>query len=424
MASREAVTSEFGNYVKSEFRRAFGIIDWIKDLFTGRKKIRDLFSTAPFDLAFFALVILLLSIGVVMMYSASYVNAWNSATSNYDPHYYVKRQALFAVIGVAVMVAVSFIKTEFYRDCSGFVYVIAILLLIYVLINPYVIPGKEEFKRWINLGFTTFQPSEIGKLAVIMMLAYLLERFSKATEEKAMMLFFYAIFVVIICGLVYLENHVSGTILIFLIGASMMYLGGVKWQWYAVAIALGILVVSAVVSNPGKFLNGYAAERIETWIKLLTGKELTREESIGSAWQSLQSLYAIGSGGLFGLGFGNSKQKYLYLPEPQNDFVFAVVCEELGFIKTMLIVILFVLLIVRGFIIGMRARTKYGAMLAMGISLQVGLQTALNIGVVTSTLPNTGISLPFFSYGGTSLVMLLLEMGMVLSVSRNSERKK
>ncbi len=424
MANREAMTSEFGNYVKSEIRRAFGFTEWIKDLFTGKKKIRDFFSAAPFDLAFFALVILLLSIGVVMMYSASYVNAWNSAASNYDPHYYVKRQALFAVIGVAVMVAVSFVKTEFYRDCSGLVYVMAILLLIYVLINPYVIPGKEEFKRWINLGFTTFQPSEIGKLAVIMMLAYLLERFSRATEQKATMLFFYAIFVLLICGLVYLENHVSGTILIFLIGASMMYLGGVKWQWYAVAIALGVLVVSAVVSNPEKFLNGYAAERIETWIKLLTGKELTREESIGSAWQSLQSLYAIGSGGLFGLGFGNSKQKYLYLPEPQNDFVFAVVCEELGFIKTMVIIILFVLLVVRGFIIGMRARTKYGALLAMGISLQVGLQTALNIGVVTSTLPNTGISLPFFSYGGTSLVMLLLEMGMVLSVSRNGERKK
>lgn len=414
----------FAKNLRFEFRQSLGFIDWFRDLFSGRKKLKDFFNTSPFDLTFFALVIAVLSIGVVMMFSASYVNAWNSASSDYSPYYYVKRQALFAVLGIVAMVAVSFIKTDFFRDCSGLIYIFAVLLLIYTLINPHIVPGKEEFKRWISLGPLTFQSSELGKLAVIMILAYLLERFSKATEEKASMLFFYAIFVLVICFLVYLENHVSGTVLIFGIGAAVMFLGGVKWQWYAVAGVLVVIVAGVVISHPYTFLNDYAAARIETWLKLLTGEELTRKESTGAAWQSLQSLYAIGSGGVFGLGFGNSRQKYLYLPEPQNDFVFAVVCEELGFIKTMLIILLFILLVARGFIIGMRARSKFGALMAMGISFQVGLQTALNIGVVTSTLPNTGISLPFFSYGGSSLLVLLIEMGMVLSVSRNSERKQ
>ena len=186
------------------------------------------------------------------------------------------------------------------------------------------------------------------------------------------------------------------------------------------------MLVAAVifVFNADKFLEGYASERIRIWLKLLTGEDLTSAEARGSGWQSLQSLYAIGSGGLFGLGFGNSKQKHMYLPEPQNDFVFAIVCEELGFIRALLIIVLFILLVARGLIIGLRAKSKFGALLAMGISFQVGLQAALNIAVVTATVPNTGISLPFFSYGGTSLIVLLMEMGMVLAVSRNGERTK
>ena len=198
----------------------------------------------------------------------------------------------------------------------------------------------------------------------------------------------------------------------------------IQWSIYVLGIAAVLLVGLYLVLNSDKFLEGYASSRIAIWLKLLTGEELTREETRGSGWQSLQSLYAIGSGGLFGLGFGNSKQKHMYLPEPQNDFVFAVVCEELGFVRAFLIILLFILLVARGFVIGLRARSRFEAMLAMGISFQVGLQAALNIAVVTSTVPNTGISLPFFSYGGTALVMLLAEMGMVLAVSRNSERKK
>ncbi len=415
--------------MKKEILAHFGIFYTIRDLFTGRKKLRDCFATGPLDITFLTLVIALLAIGIVMMFSASYINAWydSSPAVDNDPYYYVKNQILFAVIGVALMIAVSFVNPSIFRDASGFIMLVSLLLLVYVLINPYVIPGKEEFKRWMWLpGIGSFQPSEIAKLAIVMFLAFSMERHHKLIEKHWWMIAPYIAVVGIVCLLVYKENHVSGTLLILGIGVATIYFGGVRIHWAVYAVGIVAVIIAAVwfVTNADDILKGYASERIRIWLKLLTGEELTAAETRGSGWQSLQSLYAIGSGGIFGLGFGNSKQKHMYLPEPQNDFVFAVVCEELGFVRAILIVALFVLLVARGFIIGLRARTRYEAMVAMGISFQVGLQAALNIAVVTATVPNTGISLPFFSYGGTSLVMLLLEMGIVLSISRNSERKK
>lgn len=415
--------------MKKEIFAHFGIFYTIRDLFTGRKKLRDCFATGPLDITFLALVIALLAIGIVMMFSASYINAWydSSPAVDNDPYYYVKNQLLFAVIGVALMIAVSFINPSIFRDASGFIMVVSVLLLLAVLAFPYEIPGKEEFKRWIYIPVIgSFQPSEIAKLAVVMFLAFSMERHHKLIEKHWWMILPYIAVVGFVCFLVYMENHVSGTLLILGIGVATIYFGGVRIHWAVYALGIVAVIVAAIwfVTNADDILKGYASERIRIWLKLLTGEELTAAETRGSGWQSLQSLYAIGSGGLFGLGFGNSKQKHMYLPEPQNDFVFAVVCEELGFARAILIVALFVLLVARGFIIGLRARTRYEAMLAMGISFQVGLQAALNIAVVTATVPNTGISLPFFSYGGTSLVMLLLEMGIVLSISRNSERKK
>lgn len=381
------------------------------------------------DITFFALVIAVLSVGLVMMFSASYIYAWYDKTAGYDPLYYIKRQLIFAVIGIALMVLVSYIKPEILREASGLIMLIALLLLMLVLVFPHEVDGKEEFKRWLEVPGTsiTFQPSEIAKIALIMFMAFSMEKYRKVVESKFWVVIPYALIVGFVCFLVLLENHVSGTILILGIGGSMMFFGGLRKElfWFLGIIAVIGIIVFIFCSED--ILKGYAFERIRIWLKLLKGQELTVEEARGSGWQSLQSLYAIGSGGLFGLGFGNSKQKHMYLPEPQNDFVFAVVCEELGFIGALLIILLFIILVGRGFIIGLRSRTKYGAMLALGISFQVGLQTALNIAVVTSTAPNTGISLPFFSYGGTSLVMLLIEMGMVLAVSRNGEsgeRKK
>ena len=412
--------------IKNEISAAFGIFYLIKDIFSGKKKFRDLFSKGPMDITFFALVITLLTIGIIMMFSASYVNAWYDADAENDPYFYVKKQALYAVFGLALMLLVSRINTNVFRESSTLIFLFSFFLLVYVLLNPAVIPGKEEFKRWISVPlFGTFQPSEIAKLAIIMILAFGMERYHKTVEKTAWSMVPCIALIGLVCVLVYKENHVSGTLLILGIGVATMYFGGVKIPWYFYA-GIGVIVLVAgiwFVLNADKFLEGYASERIRIWLKLLTGEELTSEEASGSGWQSLQSLYAIGSGGLFGLGFGNSKQKHMYIPEPQNDFVFAVVCEELGFARAILIILLFILLVGRGFVIGLRARSRYEAMLAMGISFQVGLQAALNIAVVTSTVPNTGISLPFFSYGGTSLVMLLIEMGMVLAVSRNSERK-
>ena len=410
--------------LKVLFARYFGIFYYIKDLFNRKRKLKDCFSTAPFDITFLALVIIILTVGLVMMFSASYVYAWYNAAEN-DPYYYIKNQLFFAVIGVVLMILVSFINTDIFRDSAGLVMVISFLLLVYVLINPYEIPGKEEFKRWVEIPLIgSFQPSEVAKLALIMYMAFSMERNHKKVEKSPWAIFPYAALIVVMCALVYLENHVSGTILMLGIGGVMMFFGGIKWQWFALVGGIAIVGVIVFVLFADKILEGYASERIRIWLKLLNGTELTAAEARGSGWQSMQSLYAIGSGGLFGLGFGNSKQKHMYLPEPQNDFVFAGVAEELGFLRTLVIILLFVLLVARGFIIGLRSKTKFGALLAMGISFQVGLQAALNIAVVTATIPNTGISLPFFSYGGTSLVMLLVEMGMVLSVSRNSERKK
>lgn len=415
--------------MKHEILAHLGIFYLIGDVIKGRKKLRDLFSAKPMDITFLALVIAVLTIGIIMMFSASYVNAWyDSSTSiDHDPYYYVKNQAFFAVVGLVLMIGISFIKPDVFRQASGVITVIALLLLLYVLIDPYIIPGKEQFKRWMWLPVIgSFQPSEIAKLAIVMFLAFSMERYHKIIEQKWWVIIPYGGFVLLFCILVYAENHVSGTLLMLGIGAATIYFGGVRIHKlvYIIGIAGVVLAVIFVALNSDKLLEGYASERIRIWLKLLTGEELTAEEARGSGWQSLQSLYAIGSGGLFGLGFGNSKQKHMYLPEPQNDFVFAVVCEELGFVRAILIILLFILLVARGFIIGIRAKSRFEAMLAMGISFQVGLQAALNIAVVTSTVPNTGISLPFFSYGGTSLIMLLAEMGIILAISRNSERKK
>jgi cell division protein FtsW len=198
----------------------------------------------------------------------------------------------------------------------------------------------------------------------------------------------------------------------------------IPWYFYAI-IGVGILVLGIwFVLNADRFLEGYASARIGIWLKLLTGEELTNDEMSGSGWQSMQSLYAIGSGGLLGLGPGDSRQKHLFLPEPQNDFIFSVFCEEMGFVGAVLVLVLFALLVWRGFIIGMRSPDKFGCMLAIGLTLQIGLQVAINVAVVSNLMPNTGISLPFFSYGGTSILMLMLQMGVVLSISRQARMEK
>lgn len=381
---------------------------------------KGLFAKGGFDIIFLLLVCVLLTIGIVMMFSASYISAKNSEAANYDAYYYLKRQAVFAAVGIVAMLFISKINHNFFRKLTPIIFTVSILLLIIVLAFPAKVEGKEQFKRWLEIpliGFR-FQPSEVAKFGLIIFLAWSFERHRKFLEEyKWVTTAAYFFVIILFAGLVFLEDHLSGAILMLGIGLIMCFLGGLDWKIYAFGVLAAVVVVVAVVSSPETFLKGYMAERIDSWLV----KDYT---DLNERYQTNQSLFALGSGGFFGLGLGNSKQKFLYLPEPQNDFIFAVVGEELGFIGCAFIVVLFALLVWRGFSIALKSRSVFSRLLVMGIVIQVGLQTILNILVVTDMMPNTGISLPFFSYGGSSLIMLLAEMGVVLSVSRSARISK
>ncbi|MBQ4243645.1 MAG: FtsW/RodA/SpoVE family cell cycle protein, partial [Clostridia bacterium] len=302
--------------------------------------------------------------------------------------------------------------------------ILSIFMLVYVLINPYVIPGKEDFKRWFSVPFIgTVQPSEIAKVALIIYLAWSLSkrRLQVEKDNDRIPTVVHAFIICLVCGLVYLENHLSAVIIIFAIGIVMMFFGGTNARVFALGAAF--LVIAVFVALKTGVLKDYAGQRIDVWQKLLHNEQLTAQEEQGEGWQILQSLYAIGSGGMFGMGFGNSKQKHLYLPEPQNDFIFAIVCEELGYIRAIIIMLLFLLLVLRGFYIALHHKNRFAQLLVLGICFQLGLEAGLNIAVVTGTVPNTGIALPFFSSGGSALLTLLVEMGMVLSVSRTMDKK-
>ena len=399
------------------------------------KKRNDFWALGKIDIPFLLLVITILTIGLVMLFSASYTYAYYNEDG--DSTYFFKRQLIFAVVGVVAMLLVSKVRYDYFKLFAIPAIAVSWLLLVIVLFLPATQGG---FHRWIDLKIFTFQPSEIAKLAIILFCAWSMDKNHKkivgkqlspskfarnvkelsggkiVVYESFVMLCLYAGIIVVTAGLVYLENHLSGTLLILAIGVVMMYLGEIKRHWFVLIAVLAVVALIFFVLNPD-LLEKYAGERITAWLD-------KSYEPRGARWQTNNSLYAIGSGGLFGTGLGNSKQKHLYVSEPQNDFIFAIVCEELGLLRAIGIIILFVLLVLRGIAIALRAKDRFGALLSMGIVFQVGLQTALNIAVVTDALPNTGISLPFFSYGGTSLMMLLFEMGVVLSVSRYSRLDK
>lgn len=386
----------------------------LKDIRFGKV---SLFVDGGFDIIYMILVFLLLTIGLVMMFSASYVSAKYDIDTGYDPFYYIKKQALVAVAGVVLMFIISKINPAIFRALTPAVAIIATVLLLLVLIAPAKIDGKEEFKRWLlipGINFQ-FQPSDVAKLALIMGLAYLMERYKKQLETVWWVALLFFGLVAAVCGLVILEHHLSCTILLFLIGIAMLYLGGVDSKWFIIGIIAAAVLAVAIFAFRDKLLDSYQAERIDSFLH----KDY---DDVNTRWQTNQSLFALGSGGFFGLGLGNSVQKHMYIPEPQNDFIFAIVGEELGFLRSVIILLIFALLVFRGFIIATRARNMFERLLVMGISLQIGLQTIMNILVVTDMMPNTGISLPFFSFGGTALLMQLVEMGMVLSVSRSENR--
>lgn len=377
----------------------------------------------PVDLPFLALVLILLGIGLVMLLSASSYAASMSKASNYDATFYFKRQAAFAVMGVIVMYVVSKFDYQRWRGLSPFILGAAILLLIAVLI-PGVGVTHNNATRWLKIGIE-FQPSEVAKIGVVLFFAANLckrdqspklpkGRYREPVQSLRKFWYWsdlhdiwYLLAVLLFVGvLMILEPHLSGTILVFAAAAAILFAAGIKLFWFIVGGGLGAVGVWFIL-----VVIGYNGSRIQTWLNPWW-------DPSGDSYQILQSIYAVASGGLSGLGLGLSRQKYLYLPEEQNDFIFAIVCEELGFIGAAIIIALFALLVIRGYWLALHARDRFGALVIVGITTLLAVQVFLNIAVVTNLIPATGISLPFFSYGGTALIIQLAEMGIVLAVSR------
>ncbi len=368
---------------------------------------RRLRSQPCLDLPFLCVLLMLLCLGLLMLFSAGYAVALYRRG---DAYTYIRPQLLFAALGLAAMYAASLVDYHIWHKLAWPVMGLSLLLLVVVLFMP----EYNGCKRWIVLpGLGTLQPSEIAKFAVVLVFSHIISLNHDRMQGFAAGVLPFGIILGLVAVLMLLEPHLSGTLLILSIGAVLMFVGGTGLRWFALAGGLGLgTIFAAVLALPQ--LVPYAADRLSTWRDPFA-------DPLGEGHQTIQSLYAIASGGVAGLGLGNSRQKYLYVPEPQNDFIFSILCEELGFIGAALVILLFLLLLLRGITLAVRARDKFGALLVVGFVVQVVLQAILNIAVVTNTIPNTGISLPFFSSGGTSLLMLLGEMGIVLSVSRQTD---
>ena len=373
------------------------------------KRKKNEYVSGKLDITFLSFVLILLTVGLVMLFSASYAYSYEYYGNSYK---FITRQSMFAVLGVAAMLIISKIDYHFWRKFAWIVYGISIAMLAVVKVLPPMIKGMDV-KRWIVIGPINFQPSEVAKFAVILLFSSLIA----ANYKQMKNIKFIALLVLLLaapCVLVIIEPHLSATVLIFAIGVVLLIVGGLQKRYIFGGIALGAVLGGGAIATG---VIGYGSDRVKYWLDPWA-------DAKGLGFQTIQSLLAIGSGGILGRGIGQSRQKYLWVPEPHNDFIFAIVCEELGLIGALVIILLFCLLVWRGFSIAMRAKDKFGSLLAIGLTFQVGLQAMLNIWVVTNTIPNTGISLPFFSYGGTSLLILLAEMGIVLSVSRGANIEK
>ena len=372
------------------------------------KEDHRLRTVKPVDITFLLLVMLLLTVGLVMLYSASF------AQSQYDTSYesstrYLQKQGLCAAIGLVCMWVFSRIPAKLWMRLAWPVYGLSIGLLLLVLVMGQSVNGA---RRWINIAGIQFQPSEIAKFAVILLFARLTRLFGSRTREFRYGVLGFGLALLGILVPLALEKHLSAIMLIGMVGVCMMFVAGTGKQWLAAGAAAAAVFVLIYIT-----FMGYAGDRVTAWLH-------PEEDPGDTGYQILQSLYAIGSGGLFGLGLGKSRQKYLYLPFQYNDYIFAVICEELGLVGATLIIVLFSAMILRGYWIALQASDRFSTILAAGLVTLIAVQTVLNIGVVTNLLPSTGIALPFFSYGGTALAVNLGEMGVVLSVSRQRNETK
>ena len=360
------------------------------------------------DIPFLLLVLTLLGVGLVMLYSASY------AQSEYDTGYeistkYLQKQAVCAVLGLICMWGFSRIPAAFWMKFAWVVYAVSIVLLLSVLVVGESVNGA---RRWINIAGLQFQPSEIAKFAMIVLFARLTRLFGADAKDFRHGVLGFGLALLGILVPLALEKHLSAIMLIGMVGVTMMFVAGTRLRWLGGGAGLAVVFMVVYVT-----FMGYAGDRITAWLH-------PEQDPGDTGYQILQSLYAIGSGGLFGLGLGKSRQKYLYLPFQYNDYIFAIICEELGLIGALLIIALFAATIIRGYWIALRAADRFSTVLAAGLVSLIAVQTALNLGVVTNLLPSTGIALPFFSYGGTALAVNLGEMGVVMSISRQRNQTK
>ncbi len=371
------------------------------------------------DRTMLSLILILLALGSIMVFSASYPSALAQKGNSL---YYITRHMFFVITGVVAMLAISKFPLWVFEDYAPVAFGIAVFLLIFVLIPTPFSVARGEARRWLIFGSITVQPSEIMKAALILMLARYLGKHQQDMVKgtRSWGCFFVrstvlpGLFLGFACILVLAENHLSGMLIMGMIGAVVLFMGGVPWFFLlAVALTLGGAAVVLFVTT-----QDYALERLTSFF------DKENVDILDEGWQTAQGQYAIGSGGFLGTGLGGSRQKYSYVSEPQNDFIFTIWCEEMGFVGAVAVIALFLLFLWRGIVIATRAPDTFSALAVLGIVGHVSIQAFLNIGVVTGALPNTGVSLPFFSYGGTSTLVLLMEMGVLLAVSRHLYIKK
>ncbi|MBQ8289183.1 MAG: cell division protein FtsW [Clostridia bacterium] len=389
-------------------------------------KLDSFLVKGDFDRPLFVIVMLLLCFGSVMVFSASYAYAYSDKG---DSSFYIRKQLVFALIGVLGMWGISKIHYKVIQKLTPVIFLGAGALLVMVLV---IGTSEDSAKRWINLGFISFQPSEIAKFALVLMIAWFAHKYRRRIMERDGTMSTYMksalwgtgipmLFVLGFCGLVMLENHLSGTIILLCIGLSVIWAGGGKKSVYIFGAAVIVLVVYILMFQPEflkDHLEPYQWKRIDMWLNP------EAYDVQDDTWQTVQGLIAVGSGGIFGRGIGNSLQKHLFISQPQNDFIFAVLCEELGLVGAAALIILYMVFFIRCLQIARRAPDVFSSLTVIGIASHVIIQALLNMMVVTSIIPNTGIALPFFSYGGSSLIFLMAEMGIILSISRFSRIQK
>ena len=374
----------------------------LEDKLHAKENRRRTWAGESVDIPFLILVLLLLTVGLAMLYSASF------AQSEYDTSYeistkYLQKQAVCAAIGLITMYFFSRIPAKVWYEFAWPLYGLSILLLLSVLVIGEEVNGA---RRWINLAGIQFQPSEIAKFTLILLFARLTRGFGPDAKQFCYGVMGFGCALMGILVPLALEKHLSAIMLMGMVAVVMMFVAGTHPKWLLAGAGAAVAFVLVYIT-----FMGYAGDRVTAWLD-------PQSDPGDTGYQILQSLYAIGSGGLFGLGYGRSRQKYLYLPFQYNDYIFAIICEELGLVGALLIVALFSVTILRGYWIALRASDRFSTVLAAGLTTLIAVQTILNLGVVTNLLPSTGIALPFFSYGGTALAVNLGEMGIILSISR------